>query len=139
MSLYDQYETDPKAELEDGIMVQIPQLPDEPARFWLKRAGGANTAYTKFVERENRTQRVAGKEMTGDIGEDILRNALAHHLIFKWENVKDRKGKTLQLNPENVIKLLTDLPSLIMILHTQASNPDNFLAADQVMEEEAKN
>jgi hypothetical protein len=139
MSLYDQYETSPKSELEDGIMVQIPQPPDEPAKFWMKRAGGANIAYTKFVERENRNVRVAGKEMSAEFGEDILRQALAHHLIFKWENVTDRKGKALALTPENAIKILTDLPSLIMILHTQASNPDNFLAADSIMEEEAKN
>lgn len=135
-TLYDQFETSAKAELEDGIMVEIP---GSGAQFWLKRAGGSNTEFTKFVERENRKVRAAGKELTGEFGEEIIRTALAHHLLFKWENVTDRKGKEMKFTPENVIKLLTDLPDLIMVLYGQAANPDNFLAVNEVMEEEAGN
>lgn len=136
-TLYDQFETSEKAELEDGIVVEIP---NSLARFWCKRAGGANVPFTRFVERENRKIRSAQMDLTSEAGQDIIRNALAHHVIFKWENVTDRTGKSLgAVTPEKVIKLLTDLPALIMIIYTQASNPEFFLAAEAVMEDDAKN
>ena len=135
-TLYDQFETSEKAELEDGIMVEIP---GSGAQFWCKRAGGSNVEFTKYVERENRKYRAAGKQLDVASGEEILRNGLAHHVIFDWNNVTDRNGKAMKFSPENAIKLFTDLPDLVMIIYNQASNPDFFLASEQTMEDDAKN
>ena len=135
-TLYDQFETSEKAELEDGIMIEIP---GSGAQFWCKRAGGANVEFTKFVERENRKYRAANKSLDTESGEDILRNGLAHHVLFDWKNVTDRNGKEIKFSPEAAIKLLTDLPDLIMVIYGQASNPDFFLASEAQMEDDAKN
>jgi hypothetical protein len=135
-TLYDLFETSEKAESEDGIMIEIPGA---GVKIWTKRAGGANVKFTRFVEAENRRFRVANKELTTEAGEIIIKRALAKHCILKWEGVTDRKGKAMECSPENAEKLMTDLPSLIMIIYNQASNPDNFLASTDVLEEEAGN
>jgi hypothetical protein len=135
-TLYDLYETSEKAEIEDGIMIEIPGA---GVKIWTRRAGGANTKFTRFVETENRKFRVAGRELTNAAGEEILKRGLARHCIFQWEGVTDRKGKVLECNAENAEKLMTDLPSLIMVIYQQASNPDNFLASEAQLEEESGN
>lgn len=135
-TLYDLYETSEKAELEDGIMIEIPKA---GVKIWTRRAGGANHAFVRFVEKENRKYRTANQELTNEAGEEIIKRGLARYCIFAWEGVTDRKGKKLECTPTNAEQVLGDLPSLVMVIYNQASNPDNFLASSESMEEEAKN
>jgi hypothetical protein len=135
-TLYDQFETSKEAEAGEGIRIEMPA---SGAKFWLKRAGGANVPFTKYVERENRKFRAAGKNLNNEQGEEIIRVALVHHCLIKWEGVTGRDGKNLKFTPENAIKLFEDLPDLMMAVYGQAADADNFLASHNIMEEEVKN
>ena len=135
-TLYQEFETDEKRERDEGIHIEIPQT---GSKFYFKRAGGANTAFTRFIEKENRKQRVGGRDITSEAAEPILAEGLARFCMIDWENVTDRKGKKLDFSIDNAIKLFTDLPSLMLIIYTQAASAENFLAAEKVVEEEAGN
>ena len=139
MSLYSQFETSKEVELEEGVRVEVPVPGDENAKFWVKRAGGANVAFTKFIEKENRKYRKANKAIDNETGQEILTLGLVHYCLMDWADVKDRDGKPLAFNEDNALKLFRDLPDLMMLIYNEASDAANFLVSEEQLEEEAGN
>lgn len=139
MSLYSQFQTDPKLEKE-GILLEYGETSDgKPICIRIARAGGANKAFEKKMEFE--TKPVRRQLQNETIGNTqllkILRKVYAETVVLGWENVEDRNGKPIPFNVENCIQLFTDLPDLFTDLQEQSRRAALF--REQALEDDAKN
>ncbi len=132
-TLYDLYETDPKLE-KDGIGLRFGE-----AVFYVRRAGGANTAFDTSYEDKTRnmTNRLQLQAMTEEQSSDILRRVYADAVIIGWDNVTDRDGNPLEFTKDNFVQLMADLPTLWRAIRTEAANHENFLKAQAQQEGKA--
>lgn len=131
---YAMFQTDPKAEASEGIVLDYGSF-----RIRVARAGGANAAFKRLMSDKLRPYR---KQLDlGTIDEDLAQKILvevySESVILGWEGVTDEKGQALPFTRTNVAKLLTDLPDLFRDIQEQAASLSNFKA--EQLEEEAKN
>ena len=105
----------------------------------IARAGGSNAAYQRVLERKLKPYRrqLQTDTMDNKVAERILIEVFAETVVVGWENVEDAKGKQLEYNVENVIKVLTDLPDLFADIQKAAS--DAALFRKDALEADAKN
>jgi len=123
-NLYKEYGTSKSLE-EAGIIVE----PIDGIKFYCKRAGGSNKAYSEFLTRKLRPYLAkynAGKKVPLDIINEINIEAFVDYCLIKWENVTDRSGVPLELTKENAVNLFTELPELYSVLIEDCQNVDNF-------------
>lgn len=132
-NLYALFETDPEQE-KNGIGLRF-----GTAVFNCRRAGGANTAFDKFMEEKTRnmTSRLQLAAMTEEQSGQALMEAYAATVVIGWEGVTNRAGEPLEYTKENFIQLMTDLPTLWRAIRTEAANHENFLKAQAKQEGEA--
>jgi hypothetical protein len=151
-SLFELFGNDPASEL-DGEWFEIKGT----VTVLLARAGGRNTAYEAMLNRLLRPRRQQLK--SSDLPVQELRNiqakCFARTVVKGWKTLIDgtwqtglpsyemREGRpvikdgTMPCTPENVERLLLDLPDLHEVLIELASEGDNF--REHVLEEELKN
>lgn len=140
MNLHKQFATNAKTETA-GIRVEYYDENDveaKPATFIVARAGGANTAYQKALDRETRPIRRALSQDAVSIERInfINKKVFVETCLLGWENVSDPDGKPLAFTPENALQLFKDLPDLYDDVVRQASNANLFRLN---IEEDAKN
>lgn len=133
MSAYNRFQTDKKLEVE-GTRVEYGDF-----TFILARAGGANKAFQKCIERKSRPYRkqIQKNQMDHEVMNRIMLEAYAETIFKGWENMTDENGDDLPFNEENVIKVMTDLPDLWEDVLQVTSSLEVYLL--EVREEEAKN
>ena len=126
MSLYSTFKTNDQFEI-DGIFIQYGYLNDDeskPVRFKIARAGGANTAFAKALEKATKPYR---KQLQAGLLDDrtadrLYREVFADTVVLDWENVTDSDGNLLEFTKENVLKVFKDLPDLFLDLREQSNN-----------------
>lgn len=139
MSLYSQFQTDPKIEKE-GILLEYGETDDgKPICIRIARAGGANKAFEKRMEAETKPIRRQLQNETANNAQllKILRKVYAETVVLGWENVQDPAGKPIEFSVENCIKLFEDLPDLFGDVQEQSRRAALFRA--QAREADAKN
>jgi len=158
MSLKTQFKTDESLEVK-GVVIQYGS-----SRVRIARAGGANLAYKKSLEKEMKPHRraLAANVMENEQALPILQRVFAKHIVVDWneECLVDGKrvwvrginpddagqGKVepeelaeslLPLTPENVLLVFAELPELYADLQEQANG--HALFREEVNEEAAGN
>lgn len=133
-SIYEMFETDPEHETK-GIDIDY----GEGGIFRIKRAGGANDAFTKVLEVKTRPYRRQIDMSTLDtkVAEKLLIETFVDTVLIGWEGVKDKKGKQMEYTKENAVKLFSDLPELFTDLREKSMNVANFILGD--IEDDLKN
>lgn len=130
--LHKQFKTSKKKERE-GIRIEYrdDENPDAPAvAFVIARAGGANVAYNKVLDRETKPLRRAIQ--AGTVSADTLmrctRKAFIEACLLGWENVPDEKtGKPIPFSKDAASDYLEELPDLFADLQQQASGAQLYL------------
>lgn len=121
MNVYEALETDPKKEL-DGIEVKVGD-----ATLKVARAGGANRKFQSVLRELIRGLRPDDEEGN----ERALAKAYAQCVVKSWENVDDRDGTPLECTPENVERVLLDLPVLRDAITLATQNFENYLVVER--------
>lgn len=137
--LYAQYETNPTWELQ-GIFFEAGEIVDvvdgqkvrKPIRFRIARAGGANSAFAKALERESKQHKraIQTKTLSNEKANEIYLRAFIAGCLLGWENVRDKKGNELTYTFDTALKLLTDLPDLFNDLREAANDAALYREAD---------
>lgn len=130
---YKTFKTDSKVE-QTGIVIDYGDF-----KITIARAGGANKAYQKALERKTRPfkRAIQADAFSNDQAMAILREVYAETVVIGWEGVTDENEQPLPFNKENCIKLFTDLPDLFNDLMQQSSNLALF--REQIRDEDSKN
>lgn len=138
-NLYKNFKTESNLET-GGILVQYGlDSKGQPVRFKIARAGGANKAFTRQLERVTKPYRrqIQAGSLDNDLGDRLYRDVFVDTVLLGWENVEGPDGQPLPFNRENAIKLFTDLPDLFADLREQAGNIALF--REVVLEEDLGN
>lgn len=136
MGLHKQFKTDQNME-RDGIIIDygpnddLPKGEDgqhPPMRFRIARAGGANQAFNKTLERLTRPHRraIQSGNMSMELSDKLYRQAFIESILIGWDNITTADGQPLPYSPENADKLFTDLPDLYTDLREQSNNASLF-------------
>ena len=148
-SMYKQFSTDPKLE-KDGVWLDYDLF-----RIKVARAGGANVAFSKTLEKYSKPHRRAMD--TGTLSEAVARNMMykvyAETIVLDWttkdpepdkngepvyrRGIEGPDGELMEFNKENVIKTFTALHDLYADVHTQATATSSYQADD--LEADVKN
>jgi hypothetical protein len=135
MGIYDNFKTDPEAEVK-GIVLDF-------GDYWVRiaRAGGANTAFIKAFEAALKPVRRAMElgTLSEAKAQEIGFGTFADHIVLDWggEGMVDENGNPLERTRENVIKLFYDLPDFFLEIKKHAEDRANFRR--KAREEESKN
>lgn len=126
-SLYQLYGNDKASEVQHGIELRFAN-----AKFFVRRAGGANQKYNQELRRLTRPLR---KQIQIDILEDnaydeLNKKAYFRAVVIGWEDVRDEMGNYMEFNEGNWIKLMTDLPDLWDAIQDACTKLSNFRAED---------
>lgn len=130
--LHKQFKTSKKKERE-GITIEYrdDENPDAvPVRFVVARAGGANVAYNKVLDRETKPLRraIAAGTVSASTLTKVTQKAFVEACLLGWENVPDEAtGKPIPFSKEAATAYLEDLPDLLADLQAQASGAQLFL------------
>ena len=150
MSMYAQFQTDPKLE-KDGVIIDYGDF-----RVTVARAGGANKEFRKAAEFFSRPHRRAIDAGIEDVDRDakILRQVFARAIVKNWEmRLKDETddqgnpkwvqaieqpdGSPAQFNPVVVERVLEELPDLFTDLQTTSTRASLYRKAG--LEQDAGN
>jgi len=139
MSLYKQFKTDEKYEV-DGINIEYGTgTNNKPITFRIARAGGSNQKYLKLLESRTKPYRrqLQNDSLDLKVAEKIFLEVFVDSVLLGWENVEDAAGVPLAFTRDNAIKVFTDLPDLYNDLREQAAKSSLFRA--EIKEVDAKN
>lgn len=143
MSLYSRYKTNNDLE-KTGIVMDLGE-----AQIRMRRAGGANVAYTSRMEVLTKPYRraIQTNSLPRGTAQEIAIRAYAETVITEWKTRKEdgtfydgiqtEDGSTVPFTVDNVIKALTDLPDLFADIQEFAQNSSLFLQSN--LEDDAKN
>ena len=133
MGLYQIFATDKEFE-QEGITLEF----GDGIKFFVARAGGSNKRFRKVFLRKYQPIKAAVEK--GAISEEASRKVMAEvyamAVVVGWEGVTDEKGKDLEFNTDNVVKVLSDLPDLFDAIRDASENYENFKV--QEIEQEAE-
>ena len=134
-SIYDLFATDPKAEAEEGLVLDYGGF----GRITIRRAGGANKAFARALESRLRPYRRQMQAGTLDeaVAERLLAEVYAETVLLGWDGITGRDGQDIAFTPQAAAQLLTDLPELFRDVQEQAQKAANFRAAE--LADSAKN
>lgn len=98
-----------------------------------------NSKYRKMRTRLLRPHQRRLKSMSGDETLEILKPAIAKHLLIGWRNIEDEKGNEIPYSSENALEFFND-PSLadLFTFVIDAAGENTSFAIEQ-QEEEVKN
>lgn len=139
MSLYKTFTTDKDLEKE-GILLQYGFNSKKlPITIRVARAGGANTAYTKSLERRTKPFRrqIQTETMDDKQAKELMMDVYLDSVILGWENMEDAKLNDLPFSRENALKLFTDLPDLFTDVQEQAQK--SALYRKEILDADSKN
>lgn len=134
-SMFEMFGTDPNME-KDGIILDYGDF-----RVTIARAGGANTDYSKMLERLTKPymRAIKAETLPNDVAEDIFRTVYAHTVVRDFEVRRDtdwisgipQKGSAelLPVNPENVKSTFKALPELFNAIREDAQKHSLFRKA----------
>jgi hypothetical protein len=133
--LYSKFQTDTDVE-QKGVILDYG---DGNGRIRIRRAGGANHAFIKALEKVSRSHRaqIQHNLMSPDESLHIMVEVYASTVVLGWEGVTGEDGKPLPFSKENCMKLFKDLPDLFRDVQEQAQNVSLFRA--NLSEADAKN
>lgn len=145
--LYAQYKTDHNLELQ-GIFFEVGEIKErdgegkevkKPIRFKIARAGGANSAFSKAMERESKPfkRAIQTKTLSNEKADEIYKRAFISSVLLGWENVRDQNNVELPFTFDTALQLLTDLPDLFVDLREAAT--DAALFREEVLEHDLGN
>lgn len=130
MSLAKLFKTNPAME-RDGILVDYGPNEELPLvdgahpqmRFKIARAGGANQAHNKAVERliKPHKRTVQTGNLSNELAKSIDRAAWMETCLLGWENIS-LEGEVLDFSKENAERLFNALPDLYADLREQSNN-----------------
>ena len=124
MSLFKQYGTDEKAEL-NGVWVGLGDNEDgTEIEVLLSRTSDANKPYKKAIRKAVApiSRQLEMETISEEKSESIFRSVFATKVLLGWRNVRDEDDNEIEYNKENAIKLLTDLPELYKELKSKANS-----------------
>ena len=144
MSLYKDFSTEKKSEVE-GKWLAV----SNDVRILLRRAGGSNSAYQQMfaklirpVRRQVDNNTLPQKKML-----EIMAKGYAHTVVLDWEsreiaedgetwklkknNIMGPDGKWIPCTPENIEKVLLDLPDLFDVIRDAATSYSLFQAEEE--------
>ena len=126
MSIYDMYETDMAKEVE-GFWHPV----NKKISIKMARAGGANLAFSKAMEKKTRPHRKRGGAFEGDevdveLANELMKEAFAETIILDWKGITNKEGKKVAFSLTAAVKLLKDLPDLYTELRDAAGSAANF-------------
>lgn len=124
--LHKTFETDKKAETEGVWMDYGPSSRGEdfPTRIKIARSGGENKEFQKALELATKPFRKALQtgSMSNERAEQLFRKVFVEKVVLDWENVETKDGEFLPFTPENVERILTELPDLYLDLKEMSGN-----------------
>lgn len=129
MSIYKQFETNPKAEKE-GVPFTFAANDDKTIpTFICARMGGANSKWREEYAEIWKPYR--DQQEAGTVPEDVVKSnsvlVFVRASLRGWSNVQDRDGNTISFNEQNAVKLFTDLPELLAELQSLVIGRERFL------------
>lgn len=137
MSLYDQYGTDAKKEVE-GVEVTFPPNADGTVPTFIVAATSKNNQkYAKALEQATKPYRRNMDAMKPETAEALYKEVFVKTVLKGWRNVQDRDGANIEYSREAALKLFEDLPRLYDDLNSRAGSIDLFREAQK--EDEAGN
>ncbi len=118
---YGTFKTDSEMESK-GIIIDY----GEAGKFQIARAGGANKAFNRAIQKLSKPYRraIQANRMDEEVAEQLLLKAFCKTCLLGWENVTGPDGEPLEYSMENAQKLLVDLPDLWDDLRTDAQNAE---------------
>jgi len=149
MSLYDQFKTDTDTEKSGIYYTVYGEDGEDLFRILIARAGGANKAFEKAQEQENKKykRQIATDNLSLAKRTKLMIGIYSRTVILNWELWIDDKwiqgvdvdgdGEVVPFTRENVIKILQENEELYTDVAAEANRLSNFRKAEQ--EEEAKN
>ena len=145
MSLSKLFKTNSNMERE-GILVDYGPNDDLPEvdgkrptmQFRVARAGGANQAHNKAVERliKPHKRAVQTGNLSNELAKTIDRTAWMETCLLGWSNIT-LNGQVLDFSKENADALFAELPDLYADLREQSNNASLF--RDEVLEADLGN
>lgn len=140
MSVFKQFATDTKKEVETGVEVTYgPNDDGTVPTFTILRRGPSNQRYTKCLERESAPYRRLLDLGTLDpkTQEKVMIRVFCNSVLIGWKNVKTDEGQEIAFNFENAVELMRKLPDLYYDLVAQADKAATFRS--ETLEADAKN
>jgi roadblock/LC7 domain-containing protein len=129
MSIYRQFKTDEKAEIDGKAFSYKPNDDKTVPTFFVARMGGANTKFGEVYAETWKPFRA--EQEAGTVGEETKKaNRLAvfvDGVLRGWKYVQDEDGNLIDFNRDNAIKLFAELPELLMDLEMKALQLETFL------------
>lgn len=129
--LFANYKTDTNLE-RDGIFFEAGEINEGdkvlPIRFRIARAGGANEAFAKALERESKPykRQIQTKTLSNDAANGIYQRAFISTVLLGWENVRDADNVEMPFTADNAKQLFADLPDLFNDLREAANDASLF-------------
>lgn len=132
MSVFRKFKTSAKHETE-GVWLDY----GEAGRVRIARAGGANKAYLRAMERLQRKyrQQLAMGILGDEVSERVMREVMVDSLVTKWELVGD--DGPIPGDRQSMLETLEKLPELFRDMLAQAQNVALF--REHLDEEDAGN
>ena len=132
MSLFAQFKTDERKEVE-GVPVQYaPNGDGTIPTFFLSRMGKTNKKYTKELNRATKpfSRQLQTDTLPPEQAESIFMGVFVKTVLKGWANVRDEDGNELAFTVENATALFKKLPDLYDDLTEQAKSAALFREAD---------
>ena len=105
----------------------------------IARSGGSNTKFLKTMESVMKPYRrqLQHNLVDPDVFTGLLAEVFAKSVVLSWANVDDSDGNELACTPDNVQKMLIELPELFADLQEVAGNAAAFRR--EALDNDAKN
>jgi hypothetical protein len=144
MSLFSQFATDRRAELE-GIEVRFGAKNEDGTEpiFRIARMGTANKRYKKMLEQETKPHihAIRNETLSAALDEAITMRLFCTTVLLDWRDVIVPEvfgdNERAPFSPENAEKLMRALPELYSTLREQAAKMSTFRTAE--IEADSKN
>lgn len=123
MSLYKKYKTNPDLEV-GGVWIEYDVTDDgKPIRFLVARAGGANLAFQKAMEKASKPylKQIQSGTLSTELSNQIYLDVFLDTVLLGWENVTDRNDQPLEFSREAAAMLFSDLPEVYNDVRKMAS------------------
>lgn len=123
-NVYEIFKTNENLEKKKGITLEFGEF-----SFQILRAGNKNKNYSKISRKLSKKykRQIETETIDDEIGRELLIKIYAESVVIDWKGIQDESGKDMPFTVENCIKLLTDLPDLFGMIHSEANNFSNFL------------
>lgn len=94
----------------------------DAGEFLVARAGGANKAYEKALNRISKPHRraIEAEAIDNDKAFDLMKQAFAEAIVMDWRGVTDEQGNPIPFSKEKCLWLLRELDDLFHALREDA-------------------